>query len=293
MHAKLALGCVLLCLAAPAQAYIIETFDEGANGWSIVAYPFRGHVANPAMQPAPFDDAFGMPPGSLRIGDVYGETGAAAPAAFLGDQSALYGQLLTYDLYLRYVDVGATYPAVVLNGGTQSVYCDLPAPAADQWWGVRIGLTAEGWRVSGTGAPADEATFLAILTDLHGFYIYTEWHTGADDTNLDNVTILPGDLAVGDDLPAAVSLRPCAPNPFNPSTTIRFDLATAGPVRLDVLSADGRLVRTLVDERREAGPQAVVWNGRDSTGRLAASGTYFCRVEAHGESRSTRVTLVK
>ncbi len=293
MHLKLALGLVLACVAGPVKADIVETFDAGANGWSVVAYPFRSHVANPAMTPAPFDAAFGNPAGSLRVGDVYSETAVAAPAPYLGDQSACYGHTLAYDIYIRYVDAGAIYPAVVLNGGALSVYYDTPTPTVGVWESRVVPLTETGWRLSSSGALVDEATFRSVLADLHGLYIYTEWHTGGDDTSFDNVRLAGTTIGIDDEIPAMVALRPCTPNPFNPLTTIRFALATAAPVRLQVLSTDGRVVRTLLAETRDAGAHAVLWDGRDAAGRQVASGTYVCRLEAGSVVRTTRMTLVK
>jgi hypothetical protein len=66
--------------------------------------------------------------------------------------------------------------------------------------------------------------------------------------------------------PAALRLHPNQPNPFNPLTTIRFDLPAAGPVRLAVYDLAGRLVRVLVEEARAAGSHEAVWDGRDAAG---------------------------
>jgi hypothetical protein len=92
---------------------------------------------------------------------------------------------------------------------------------------------------------------------------------------------------------AAATLRPCYPNPFNPRTTIAFDLSRSGPVRLLVYSAAGRLVRRLIDEPMTQGSHEIRWNGRDDRGRLAPSGTYFCRLEAGGRSQTRTMTLLK
>ena len=55
----------------------------------------------------------------------------------------------------------------------------------------------------------------------------------------------------------------------------------------------GALVATLVDEVLPAGRHAVVWDGRDETGRAAPAGVYFCRLDAGSHSRITRMALVK
>lgn len=93
--------------------------------------------------------------------------------------------------------------------------------------------------------------------------------------------------------PAGVRLLAAAPNPFNPRTTIRFELPAAGTVRLAVHGLDGRLVATLVSGELPAGEHEAVWDGRDRAGRPAASGVYICRLEAGGVVRAQRVALLK
>jgi beta-glucanase (GH16 family) len=90
------------------------------------------------------------------------------------------------------------------------------------------------------------------------------------------------------------ALHPCAPNPFNPSTTIAYDLPERSTVDLVVYDTAGRVVRTLVAaENVAAGRHEVVWNGRDDDGRPTASGVYFCRLVAGGYSETRRITLIR
>jgi hypothetical protein len=83
------------------------------------------------------------------------------------------------------------------------------------------------------------------------------------------------------------------PNPFNPTTTIRFSLATGGPATVSIYDANGRLVRTLVDETRAAGDHAVPWDGRDARGKSVASGVYFYRLVAGSVIESKKMVLLK
>ncbi|HPF69138.1 MAG TPA: FlgD immunoglobulin-like domain containing protein, partial [Candidatus Krumholzibacteria bacterium] len=83
------------------------------------------------------------------------------------------------------------------------------------------------------------------------------------------------------------------PNPFNPSTTIRFALPAAGTVRLTVHDVAGRLVRTLLDGGCETGEQGVVWDGRDDAGRSLGSGVYLYRLTTAAGASAGRMTLVK
>jgi hypothetical protein len=92
---------------------------------------------------------------------------------------------------------------------------------------------------------------------------------------------------------AALRLYPNHPNPFNPMTTIRFDLPAAGSVRLVVYDLAGRLVRVLVEGEIPAGSHEAVWDGRDSTGRSSPSGSYLARLVAGGRVEVVGMGLVR
>jgi hypothetical protein len=68
------------------------------------------------------------------------------------------------------------------------------------------------------------------------------------------------------------------PNPFNPSTTIQFNQPIPGAVRLRIYDVSGRLVQDLDGGERQAGPQSLIWNGRDRRGSTVSSGQYFAQV---------------
>ena len=97
----------------------------------------------------------------------------------------------------------------------------------------------------------------------------------------------------GPALPTVFSLEANYPNPFNPKTTIAFALPSDQDVRLAVYSVDGRLVRLLVNERREAGRHEAVWRGEDATGRRVATGTYFAVIDAGDFHEVRKMSLVK
>jgi len=99
--------------------------------------------------------------------------------------------------------------------------------------------------------------------------------------------------------PTEFALSQNAPNPFNPQTTIRFELPEAAHARLAIYTTAGQLVRTLVDGEVAAGPHEVAWDGRDASGREASSGVYVYRLEhvpmsTHvGAALVRRMTLVR
>lgn len=100
---------------------------------------------------------------------------------------------------------------------------------------------------------------------------------------------------MGTPLPAAgVMLAQCYPNPFNPVTTIPFELPDRRTVTLRIYDVQGRLVSTLLDGRvLPAGPHAAVWQGRDDRGREAPSGLYLYQLTAGEQVRTRQMTLVR
>jgi len=93
--------------------------------------------------------------------------------------------------------------------------------------------------------------------------------------------------------PAAPRLLQNVPNPFNPSTSISFELPAAGHVRMRVFRADGSWVTNLVDRAYGAGTHRVVWDGRDQNGAAVASGPYIVRLQADGIAESIKMMLVR
>jgi len=83
------------------------------------------------------------------------------------------------------------------------------------------------------------------------------------------------------------------PNPFNPSTTIRHSLPARSHVRLGVYDVAGREVAVIQDGVRAAGSHEVRWDGADRRGLSLAAGVYFVRLDAGGETRMSKVMLVK
>ncbi|MCK4415486.1 MAG: right-handed parallel beta-helix repeat-containing protein [Candidatus Eisenbacteria sp.] len=84
------------------------------------------------------------------------------------------------------------------------------------------------------------------------------------------------------------------PNPGHSSATIRFDVRVPGPVSLQVLDLNGRLVRNLLSsERVRSGAQEVVWDGRDDLGHQVESGVYLYRLRTRDSDKSNRIVLFR
>ncbi len=100
-------------------------------------------------------------------------------------------------------------------------------------------------------------------------------------------------------IPSAYALHPAYPNPFNPTTTIRYGLPESSDVSVIVYDITGREIIQLVDSRVPAGDRRVVWNGRDRHGNPVASGLYIYRLVAKSNetkqvfTQSNKMVLMK
>jgi hypothetical protein len=132
--------------------------------------------------------------------------------------------------------------------------------------------------------------------DASGPYHATQNPGGLGDTIVGNADFTPwyGDtsfLSVGDQInvPHPSSYVLCSyPNPFNPTTQIRFDLPQAALVNLTIFDVLGRKVETLLNDTRSAGSHHIVWNAENQ-----AAGIYFARMRAGDYIRTTKLLLLK
>jgi len=112
------------------------------------------------------------------------------------------------------------------------------------------------------------------------------------DPQLDAVITESTGVEAGVSVPEDFSLK-CYPNPFNPSTTIRFSMPRTGKVSLRVFDMLGREVNVLIDESRESGVHAVTWNAKDATESRVSSGVYFIQYHTADVKKTVKVLYVR
>jgi len=144
---------------------------------------------------------------------------------------------------------------------------------------------------------------------------YTAWHEDStyrrivlpfslaslDDKNRDaflaNVIDYFGIVDAVDDvveaLPTKFALKQNFPNPFNPVTSIAFDLPAEHDVYLTVYNMLGQKIRTLVNDHRAAGRYAIQWDGKDDSGHMLGSGVYFYNIQAGNFNKTAKMVLLK
>ena len=98
----------------------------------------------------------------------------------------------------------------------------------------------------------------------------------------ENKSIIPKEFAIGN-----------YPNPFNPTTTIRYDLPESGVVKIRIYDIMGSLIAELVNSKQTAGSHSVEWSGKNSRGVQTASGIYLYRVEFNDKIKTAKMLLMK
>ena len=180
---------------------------------------------------------------------------------------------------------------VYVHGWADTVLCfhpDLSSPGASLY---RIYFCARD------GAPGDTTMDLEFIGSDP---VWNHW-VGCDLTTTDSFTASDGSIyfppttsSLNTVPPTTASLYGNYPNPFNPATTIEFELPRPAAVDLNVFDLNGRLVRELVaGKHMDTGRHKVLWGGRDDSGRTVATGVYFYRLETGTFSQTKRMILLK
>ncbi len=156
-----------------------------------------------------------------------------------------------------------------------------------------------GNAVSGLASGQPYHWRLRIASDSP-FFPHTPWFSiqgnGPQETDLRTAPSGSGIGAEEEGPPLGLTrlrLEDVRPNPFTPGGHLVYELSRAGHVRLTVFDMQGRQVMVLVDGMQAAGRHAVPWNGRSALGGHLALGAYFALIDANGQTRTQRFTLVK
>ncbi len=190
------------------------------------------------------------------------------------------------------VDVNgtATGELLVLNQGVQDLVWTLTDAAPNLAVDVSGGtLVPAGYTVVTLSADA-----IGLAEGSHQFNLLLDSNDPANPSLTVPVTLnVGGGISAVGDTPSAFALTGVVPNPFNPKTTIYFNLPQTQNVSLRLYDVQGRLIRDLVNGVKQVGSNQVDWDGRDSSGRAVASGTYFARLESEGLTSVKSMVLVR
>ena len=145
--------------------------------------------------------------------------------------------------------------------------------------------------------------FMASTTDTFwvdqngaGYFLENYLVTAVDKSGNESLPIAPSSIVDTEEgiTPKAITLHQNIPNPFNPVTTINFDLPDANSrVTITVYNVEGKVVSRLLDKGLESGRHSVTWNGADMSGNTVSSGLYFCKMTAGAFSSTIKMILLR
>jgi hypothetical protein len=139
----------------------------------------------------------------------------------------------------------------------------------------------------------DGIDYLAENIFLLGEPVSLKRETGERDIFKDFTGVTAEEPDITKEVPEVTSLGSIYPNPFNPATTITFDISKRARVRVVVFDAAGRAVCVLKDNVLEKGRYEVVWNGKNSSGAAVSAGVYFCQMRADAFVQTSKMVLLR
>lgn len=128
-----------------------------------------------------------------------------------------------------------------------------------------------------------------ILELVFTFSYGDEYKTVAYSTGL-SITSME---EIGNNIPNNYKLMQNYPNPFNPSTTIEYEISQPENIKINIYDITGRLVKELVNEQRNTGKYSTIWNGKDNSGNIVASGNYFYQIVSGDFVQAKKMILLK
>ena len=152
-------------------------------------------------------------------------------------------------------------------------------------WTPTVSTSTATFRFSQQAGNTDKAIFEALVSD------------GCGQINIDPAMSWSGAanaaVAAGSETPGAFRLGDNYPNPFNPTTTVRFEVAEQAQVRVAVYDVLGRLVKTLATGEMLPGTYTATWDGTSEAGTAVSSGVYLYRMEAGSYVATKVMSLLK
>lgn len=262
----------------PAVAAMLVQSDTTKNFQAFLLGDVNGSWASASSA---LTKAAGLPLASVRFGEWRVDGENAYLSVLAGKEGDVFTLIASLDL------PPAVGSALRFVPATTKIFAATNFDAANVWRLAMItteGIAPEG-KIGELVLPRAVATGSAIWqfkrAEVNDRVMQT---TGVENRETDNT------------IPTEFVLQPNYPNPFNASTWISFGIppqAGETAVRLEIFTADGRLVRVLVQGKYAAGTHRVLWDGRDEFGAVAPTGVYFYRVHAGKFAASRKLVMVK
>jgi hypothetical protein len=261
--------------------------DVGGNlwisGWKLLAFLSGGSASYYVFEENDFVNRY--------VGIDSARTTSATDRDFIGAES------LIEDFPAIEVDSGKVFPfdglfetEVLLPPfvGTDSLYAYVSSDSAgSEYHGLPVGMVS------------NSTEYGLVVTD---FPLYFMDQTDAELLTAAVMALFGEPVGIGEggivtELPRTYSLSQNYPNPFNPMTTIRFEIPGASAekveVTLRIYDIRGRLIKTLIDDKKDPGSYQIAWDGRDNRESKVASGMYLYTIKVEDFSSTRKMMLLK
>ena len=174
-------------------------------------------------------------------------------------------------------------------GGNPPPYTEFTIEG-NEWYAIDVTSLVAQWH-DGTAANYGMLLYASSVQPGYCGFASSRFLSGeyAPYLTIEHETVAPVDLAPRSHGFALSS----SPNPFNPQTVVRFELAHPEHVELVIHDLAGRHIATLVSAWLSAGEHAETWSGRTDNGLRVPSGVYFCRLKAGGRQEVIRMVMVE
>ena len=261
------------------QETIVSSFDIDNDGWTVSGGLIYYHNSG------------GNPGGFIEFEDDQDGAGVfIAPAKFLGDLTAYNQGTLKFDLKNTYdngQDLLWNYGNVIISSSNSTANKNVvPLQYYSEWTSFTIPLTDSVWgqTESGWDSLLADVTEITIQMDAQWNYY--------DKSALDNFSISPFSSDVepelNDDYLRDFSLSQNFPNPFNPTTKLRYSIPHISNVEIKVYDILGNEIETLVNEEKPAGTYELTWNAAN-----LPSGVYCYQLKAGDFIQTIKMILLK
>lgn len=270
-----------------------------ANRDTVVVFEGRGWMGNEggAFLPSPAGVLAG-PAGGVKsttpqqavTGEYAGTNSESARTASIESivrETPVFG--LSGRLYQRewerQTPVGPGYTASVLNARTNVEVPVKIDPTTGQFSGAFVDFTND--------SPTRVGDVLRVVVrDKSGRFAEDPVNRVVTQEDIQKL-YMDFEIVVTSSVPRETCVYQNFPNPFNPSTRIRYQIAASGHVSLNIYNVAGQLVRTLVNEEKKPGFYETIWDGTNSLGGEVASGVYFYRLQSTGYTRSLKMLVLR
>lgn len=242
----------------------------------------------------PYDSTMGS---VSAIGDIVME-----------DQQIQAGEIVNIPLFLRDASNILSFEGKVSVNPAHLDYADIVWSELPNGFSVETRSSQNGEILfSGAGSvPADDAGILVIMQlrvkenfsadETTVTLTRLQWNEEAVLQNVATATLSRLVVGVGEEkagVPMNYSLGQNYPNPFNPETVIRYELQETSQVELVIYNILGEEIRTLINQRQDAGPHQKRWDGTNDTGLQAPSGIYLYRLRTGNFIQTKRMVLLR